>query len=178
MDYSPPGSLSMAFPRQKYWNELPFPSPGNLPDPGIEPWSPVLASRYFTAEPSGKLRNPYYSGRFKSFSSGWYSNLLINNADSSLCKREHSYSFISSPMTGDKEEEGKRGNVTLWVSWPSCTVPNLYALVWYSSGAPSMGYLFLFFFFQLYFERILWWSKVRILCFHGNRHRFYPWSGN
>ena len=32
----------MGFPRQEYWNGLPFPSPGNLPDPGIEPMSPAL----------------------------------------------------------------------------------------------------------------------------------------
>ena len=35
-------SLSMRFPRQEYWNGLPFPSPGDLPDPGIEPGSPTL----------------------------------------------------------------------------------------------------------------------------------------
>ena len=34
--------LSMGFFRQKYWNGLPFPSPGDLPDPGIEPESPRL----------------------------------------------------------------------------------------------------------------------------------------
>ena len=32
----------MGFPRQEYWSGLPFPSPGNLPDPGIEPMSPEL----------------------------------------------------------------------------------------------------------------------------------------
>ena len=32
---------SMGFPRQEYWSGLPFPSPGNLPYPGIEPMSPV-----------------------------------------------------------------------------------------------------------------------------------------
>ena len=32
--------LSMGFLRQEYWSVLPFPSPGGLPDPGIEPWSP------------------------------------------------------------------------------------------------------------------------------------------
>ena len=35
MDSSPPGSLSMGFPRQEYWTGLPFPSPGNLPDSGL-----------------------------------------------------------------------------------------------------------------------------------------------
>ena len=44
----------MGFPRQKYWSELPFPSPGDLPHPEIEPMSSVLAGRFFTAEPSGK----------------------------------------------------------------------------------------------------------------------------
>ena len=41
----------MGFSRQEYWSELPFPSPGNLPDPGIEPaslMSPALAGGFFT----------------------------------------------------------------------------------------------------------------------------------
>jgi len=45
-------SLSMGFPRQEYWNGLPFPFPGDLPDPGIEPVSPVSQADLFTAEPS------------------------------------------------------------------------------------------------------------------------------
>ena len=44
--------LSMRFSRQEYWRELPFPSPGDLPNPGIEPKSltssPALAGRFFT----------------------------------------------------------------------------------------------------------------------------------
>ena len=47
--------LSMGFPRQKYWSGLPFPSPGVLPSPGIEPESPALAGRLFNAEPPGLL---------------------------------------------------------------------------------------------------------------------------
>ena len=46
--------LSMGFPRQKYWSELPFLSPGYLPNPRIEPVFRVLASRFFTIEPPGK----------------------------------------------------------------------------------------------------------------------------
>ena len=46
--------LSMGFLRQEYWSGLPFPSPGDLPDPGIEPTSPTLAGGFFTTEPSGK----------------------------------------------------------------------------------------------------------------------------
>ena len=45
---------SMGFSRQEYWNGLPFPSPGELPDPGIKPGSPTLAGGFFTTEPPGK----------------------------------------------------------------------------------------------------------------------------
>ena len=38
----------MGFPRQEYWSGLPFPPPGDLPDPGIEPASPVLVGVFFT----------------------------------------------------------------------------------------------------------------------------------
>ena len=48
--------LSIGFPRQEYWSGLSFPSPGDLPDLGIEPTSPVLAGIFFITEPSG---NPY-----------------------------------------------------------------------------------------------------------------------
>jgi len=46
----------MRFSRQDSWSGLPFPSPGDLPDPGIKPTSPVspaLAGGFFTAEPPG-----------------------------------------------------------------------------------------------------------------------------
>ena len=43
--------LSIGFPRQKYWSGLPFPSPGNLPHPGIKPNSPALTGEFFTTEP-------------------------------------------------------------------------------------------------------------------------------
>ena len=49
--------LSMGFSRQEYWSGLPFPSPGDLPNPGIKPTSlasPALAGGFFTAELSGK----------------------------------------------------------------------------------------------------------------------------
>ena len=46
--------LSVGFPGQEYWSELPFPSPGDLPNPGIEPSSPALAGRFFTTELPGK----------------------------------------------------------------------------------------------------------------------------
>ena len=42
------------FSRQEYWSGLPFPSPGDLPDPGIEPRSPALQAESFLSEPPGK----------------------------------------------------------------------------------------------------------------------------
>ena len=48
--------LSMGFPRQEYWSALPFLSPGDLPDPGIEPASPALEGRFFTTKPVRKDR--------------------------------------------------------------------------------------------------------------------------
>ena len=47
--------LSMEFSRQECWSRFPYLPPGDLPDPGIEPASPALASWFFTAEPPGKL---------------------------------------------------------------------------------------------------------------------------
>ena len=44
---------SMGFSRQKYWNGLPFPSPGNLPEPGIKPGSPALQADFLLSKPSG-----------------------------------------------------------------------------------------------------------------------------
>ena len=52
--------LSMGFFRQQYWSGLPFPSPVDLPDPGIEPVSPVLVGGFFTTKPLGKpIYTPY-----------------------------------------------------------------------------------------------------------------------
>jgi len=45
--------VSMEFSRQEYWSGLPFPPPGDLPDPGIKPTSPALTGRFFTTEPPG-----------------------------------------------------------------------------------------------------------------------------
>ena len=47
----------MEFSRQEYWSELPFPSPGDLPNSGIEPRSPALQADCLPSEPPGK---PHY----------------------------------------------------------------------------------------------------------------------
>ena len=58
MDCTRQAPLSMGFLRQEYWSGLPFPSPGDLVDPWIEPISPLLAGEFFTAEPPGKPVEP------------------------------------------------------------------------------------------------------------------------
>ena len=51
-----PGRLqSMGFSRQEDWSGLPFPSPGDLPDSGIEPRSPALQAEALPSEPPGKI---------------------------------------------------------------------------------------------------------------------------
>ena len=47
---------SVGFSRQEYWSRLPFPSPGDLPNPGIEPGSPALQADALPSEPPGKTR--------------------------------------------------------------------------------------------------------------------------
>ena len=74
--------LSMEFSRQEYWSGLPLPTPGDLPDPGIEPTSlkaPALAGRFFTTALAGK---PYVSLRlrityFRSSMSGTVKSLVL-----------------------------------------------------------------------------------------------------
>ena len=67
--------LSMGFPRQEHWSGLPFPSPGDLPDPGIEP-----ADIFFTAESLGKPYQHWWvcanqtnlTGTFSKMKSSWF----------------------------------------------------------------------------------------------------------
>ena len=57
VDYQ--ASRSMGFSRQEYWSGLPFPSPGDLPDPGIKPESPALEADALTSEPP-RIRSYYF----------------------------------------------------------------------------------------------------------------------
>ena len=50
--------LSMEFSIQEFWSGLPFPSPGDLPNPGIEPGSPALQADSLPSEPPGKPKSP------------------------------------------------------------------------------------------------------------------------
>ena len=55
MDCSSPGSSVHIFSRQEYWSGLPFPFPGNPPNPGIEPGFPALQADSLLSESPGKL---------------------------------------------------------------------------------------------------------------------------
>ena len=50
----PQAPLSIEFSKQEYWSGLPFPSPGDLPEPGMEPRSPTLQTDSSPSEPPGK----------------------------------------------------------------------------------------------------------------------------
>ena len=109
--------LSMGFSRQEYWSGLPFPSPGDLPNPGIEPGSPALQADALSSEPPGKPprtgdKRPniikdapftHYSGNYKSlgshkagdqisfrniFCSSEWPNIFVPYKSHHICHRE------------------------------------------------------------------------------------------
>ena len=57
--------MSMGFPRQEYWSGLPFPSPGDLPNPGIELSSPVLLADSLPLSHLGSPGGPQDSSRME-----------------------------------------------------------------------------------------------------------------
>ena len=59
-------SLSLEFSRQEYWSGVPFSSPGDLPNPGIEPRSPALQVDSLLSEPSEKPKNTGVGSLFPS----------------------------------------------------------------------------------------------------------------
>ena len=56
--------LFVGFSQQEYWSRLPFPPPGDLPDPGIELMIPALVGHFFTTEPPGKPHIDCYIGYY------------------------------------------------------------------------------------------------------------------
>ena len=65
MDYSPPGLFFTEFSRQEYWSGLPFCSPGDLPDPGIEPVSPASPNLQADSLPLLSPGKPQWNYRVK-----------------------------------------------------------------------------------------------------------------
>ena len=108
MDCSLPGSLSMEFSRQEYWSGLPFPSPEDLPDPEIKPWSPALfSSVQFSRSVVSDFATPWTEAHQALQSMGF--------------SRQEYWSGLPFPSLGDLPDPGtKPGSPTLWaVSLPS-----------------------------------------------------------
>ena len=75
---------SMGFSRQEYWSGLPFPSPGDLPYPGIEPRSPAFQANALTSEPPGKpMENmicfQFFVDRLQSMNILWVGKVSLFN---------------------------------------------------------------------------------------------------
>ena len=104
-------SLFMGFSRQGYWSGLPFPSPGDLPDPGIKPRSPALQARSLPTELPGKLKYIIYKVAGQMLKPSW-SFLLW----SSLMACPIAIAFLSCQQNTDFVEAAMcqpRGGVTM-----------------------------------------------------------------
>ena len=98
--------LSRGFSRQEYWSGLPFPSPGDLPDPGIEPRSPTLEAGALTSEPPGKSSyrytttylSIYHWHIFELFPAFWLLKVMLLRSFKSL--GGYKFSLLSSQYLG------------------------------------------------------------------------------
>ena len=93
--------LSMEFSRQEYWSGLPFPSPEDLPNPGIEPRSPALLADSLLSEPPGKLR-----GYFKKQNSCFCRrNIILTPQNTTAPLKVHTavWIFVHKEYTLDSE---------------------------------------------------------------------------
>ena len=77
--------LSMGFPKQEYWRGLPFPSPGDLSNPGIKPESPALVGRFFTPEPPGKPHGTLGEHYFPESEAGVLLSVMISPPSPQEC---------------------------------------------------------------------------------------------
>ena len=96
--------LSIGFPRQEYWSGLPFPSPGNLPNPGIEPMSPAspaFTGRFFTTRATWEVPSlPVYLV--------YFSSMLCHESYTPLWKTTHQPQVL-----GKKVVEGSSSGLKL-----------------------------------------------------------------
>ena len=129
--------LSMGFSRQEYWSRFPFPSPGDLPNPGIEPWSPTSQADTLTSELPGSTVN------FHLLSWGLIQDLKTR------CK-------LLSWVLSEK--------VYYWVMWyffqffqGSSILLSKMAVSIYISTKSARGFPFLHTLSSIYYLYILWW---------------------
>ena len=163
--------LSMGFPRQEYWRGLPFPSPADPSDLGIDTESPALAGGFFTSEPPGKpvasLPHPYFLLTGKGAEDAWSHlsqktmslnhltcaksfNFLLSNQSSLLSSRPAWPLPTNMPMVIPHAPQNQ------YVPCP----PNL-SLYWAptSSQVPYLGNLGLLWTF-LTFQKLSWLLRV------------------
>ena len=118
--------LSVEFPRQKYWSRLPFPSSGDLPDPGMEPEFPVLQANFFTTESPEKAREcptsslilclshlPHKVYESKTFA------CPVRHSIPTFWKRSWYFIGIKSTWQGTDDLGGISNNEQLWLISPS-----------------------------------------------------------
>ena len=132
MDYSPPDSLSsMGFLRQEHWNGLPFPLPGDLPDPGIEPTSPALAGGFLTTDTNIYIYIYIYVCNFLFVTKLVLHILFFNKTNYSLISFElRNLCLVTQPclalcnpidcsLPGSSVHGESPGKVLEWVAMPS-----------------------------------------------------------
>ena len=90
--------LSMGFSRQEYWSGLPCPSPGDLPDPGIEPASPALAGGFFTTSTTWEAHASTYSQEKWNESRSLQRELCMNS-HSSATNSSQNIEIIQTPIS-------------------------------------------------------------------------------
>ena len=96
----------MEFSRQEDWSGLPFPTPGDISDPGIEPisLSPALADRFFTTEPPGKPTGLPYDH-----------SILLQGTDSRVENRDSKGTFHSRIIYNSQKVETTQVSINRWV---------------------------------------------------------------
>ena len=80
--------LHMGFSRQEYWRGLPFPSPGDLPDPGIKPGSSCIVGRFFTV----------WATREALQSTSWRANSSLKKCANKILSRTSNYQAVQSDL--------------------------------------------------------------------------------
>ena len=122
------GPLSMGFSRPEYWSELPFPSPGDLPDPEIEPGSPALPADFLPTELQGKARTQL---KFLEQMNGYHwlvnlvwvgrspfppSSVLMQQGGLSGPEKDLVFFFFFFPVHQDASLSSSL--LASWISWP------------------------------------------------------------
>ena len=137
----------MGFSGQEYWSRLPCPPPGDLPDPGIQPPSPALASRFFTAEPAGKPKCTYASYYYAYRKNYDYSIITrpyymkMGFLSSSASKESACNAGDPSSIPSPEISPGKGTGYTLQYPWASLLAQTVGKIPWRRKWQPTPLFL-------------------------------------